>query len=147
MKPIKTVPTKHSGQQGCSYRNDGKVFATAGWDGAGRVYSGKTMKEVAVLKWGSGVGCYATAFAEVGPRCGKVAEEVGRVEEGDDEGAVVEASTSTPTTTSSEVAPPPMSQSSGVITSVQQRRDEKAQSTHWLALGAKDGKVSLWDIY
>ena len=106
------------------------------------MYSGKTMKEVAVLKWGSGVGCYATAFAEVGPRCGKVAEEVGRVEEGDDEGAVVEASTS-----SSEIAPPPMSQSSGVISSVQQRRDEKAQSTHWLALGAKDGKVSLWDIY
>ena len=142
MKPIKTVPTKHSGQQGCSYRNDGKVFATAGWDGAARVYSGKTMKEVAVLKWGGGVGCYATAFAEVAARCGKVAE-VGGVKEGDEE-AVVEASTST--STSSEVAPPPVGQSS-VVTSVQQRRDEKARSTHWLAIGAKDGKVSLWDIY
>ena len=144
MKPIKTVPTKHSGQQGCSYRNDGKVFATAGWDGAGRVYSGKTMKEVAVLKWGSGVGCYATAFAEVVPRCGKVAE-VGGVEEGDEE-AMVEASTST----SSEIAPPPPPLpvgQSGVASSVQQRRDEKARSTHWLAIGAKDGKVSLWDIY
>lgn len=146
MKPIKTVPTKHSGQQGCSYRNDGKVFATAGWDGAGRVYSGKTMKEVAVLKWGSGVGCYATAFAEVGAHSGKVAEEVGRVEEGDEEAAAVEASTSS-TSTSNEVAPPPVMGQSGMITSVQQRRDEKARSTHWLALGAKDGKVSLWDIY
>ena len=144
MKPIKTVPTKHSGQQGCSYRNDGKVFATAGWDGAGRVYSGKTMKEVAVLKWGGGGGCYATAFAEVEPRCGKVAG-VGGVEEGDEE-AVVEASTSTFTSTSSEVASPPMGHS-GVVTSVQQRRDGKARSTHWLAIGAKDGKVSLWDIY
>ena len=142
MKPIKTVPTKHSGQQGCSYRNDGKVFATAGWDGAGRVYSAKTMKDVAVLKWGGGVGCYATAFAEVGARCGKVAE-VSVVEEGDEE-AVVEASTST--STSNEVAPRPIGQS-GVVTSVQQRRDEKARSTHWLAIGAKDGKVSLWDIY
>lgn len=140
MKPIKTVPTKHSGQQGCSYRNDGKVFATAGWDGAGRVYSAKTMKEVAVLKWGGGVGCYATAFVEVGPRCGKVAEVCG-VEEGDEE-AVVEASTST----SSKITPPSVGQS-GVVTSVQQRRDEKARSTHWLAIGAKDGKVSLWDIY
>ncbi len=145
MKPIKTVPTKHSGQQGCSYRNDGKLFATAGWDGAGRVYSGKTMKEVAVLKWGGGAGCYATAFAEAGARCGKVAE-VGVVEAGNEEGAVVEASTSTLTSTSNEVASPLMRQS-GVVTSVQQRRDEKARSTHWLAIGAKDGKVSLWDIY
>lgn len=136
MKPIKTVPTKHSGQQGCCYRNDGKIFATAGWDGKGRVYSGKMMKEVAVLKWGVGVGCYATAFAEVGARCGKVVG-VGGVEEG-------EASTST--STSNELAPPSASQS-GVLTSVQHRRDEKARSTHWLAIGAKDGKVSLWDIY
>lgn len=147
MKPIKTVPTKHSGQQGCSYRNDGKVFATAGWDGAGRVYSGKTMKEVAVLKWGSGgVGCYATAFAEVRARHGK----------GGKEGDEVEASTSSslstsnPTSTSTALTSPPPSANhqSGTITpNVQQRRDEKARTTHWLALGAKDGKVSLWDIY
>ena len=109
------------------------------------MYSGKTMKEVAVLKWGSGVGCYATAFAEVGPRCGKV------VAEGDKE-ALVEASTSTSisasssTLTSTSVAAPPTAQT-GVLTSVQHRRDEKARSTHWLALGAKDGKVSLWDVY
>ena len=134
MKPIKTVPTKHSGQQGCSYRNDGKVFATAGWDGAGRVYSGKTMKEVAVLKWGTGgVGCYATAFAEVKARCGKV----GEVKEDE------EASASTSTSLTS---PPPPTPTTGQ-SSVQQRRDEKARTTHWLALGAKDGKVSLWDIY
>ena len=30
---------------------------------------------------------------------------------------------------------------------VQRRRDEKAQSTHWLAAGSKDGKISLWNIY
>ena len=30
---------------------------------------------------------------------------------------------------------------------VQRRRDEKAQTTHWLAAGSKDGKISLWDIY
>ena len=101
------------------------------------------MKEVAVLKWGSGVGSYATAFAEVGARCGKVVEEW-------DKEALVEASTSTSTSasssTSTSVAPPQVNQS-GVLTSVQHRRDEKARSTHWLALGAKDGKVSLWDIY
>ena len=36
---------------------------------------------------------------------------------------------------------------SSAVSTVQQRRDEKARSTHWLAAGAKDGKVSLWDIY
>ena len=95
-----------------------------------------------MLKWGTGVGCYASAFAEVGPpRCGKVV-----VEEGDEE-AGVEASTSNATSTSIAIAPPAVGQSSGVLSSVQHRRDEKARSTHWLAIGAKDGKVALWDIY
>lgn len=143
MKPIKTVPTKHSGQQGCSYRNDGKVFATAGWDGAGRVYSGKTMKEVAVLKWGTGgVGCYATAFANVGARCGKVAG----VKEGEASTSISNEVAPPPSTSTSLTSPPPPPPTTGQ-SSVQQRRDEKARTTHWLALGAKDGKVSLWDIY
>jgi hypothetical protein len=30
---------------------------------------------------------------------------------------------------------------------VTQQRAHKTQSTHWLAAGSKDGKVSLWDIY
>lgn len=62
--PLKVVNTKHSGQQGLQIRNDGKVFATAGWDSRIRVYSGKTMKELAVLKWHKD-GCYSVAFGEV----------------------------------------------------------------------------------
>jgi hypothetical protein len=30
---------------------------------------------------------------------------------------------------------------------VAEKREEKARSTHWLAAGSKDGKVSLWEIY
>lgn len=30
--PLKTIQTRHSGQQGLSLRSDGKIFATAGWD-------------------------------------------------------------------------------------------------------------------
>lgn len=30
---------------------------------------------------------------------------------------------------------------------VAEKRDQKARTTHWLAAGSKDGKVSLWDIY
>lgn len=123
-----------------------------------------------MLKWGSGVGCYATAFAEVDPRCGKIAgvkkgnetststtNELARdkvAEVRDNDGASTSTSTST-----SAVAPPPTSSSTSrevttlpptpaiAQSSIQQRRDEKARTTHWLAIGAKDGKVSLWDIY
>jgi hypothetical protein len=35
----------------------------------------------------------------------------------------------------------------GVILSVAERRDAAARNAHWLALGSKDGKVSLWDIF
>lgn len=125
LKPIKISHTKHSGQQGLRYRSDGKVFATAGWDAHIRVYSGKTMKELAVLKWHK-VGCYATAFAAIQAAAG--------------DGMPGKDDEKTETTT--EI----VAQSSAVST-VQQRRDEKAQTAHWLAAGAKDGKVSLWDIY
>lgn len=30
---------------------------------------------------------------------------------------------------------------------VAERREEMARTTHWLAAGSKDGKVSLWEIY
>ena len=133
LKPIKISQTKHSGQQGLRYRSDGKIFATAGWDAHVRVYSGKTMRELAVLKWHK-VGCYATAFAAV-PVAIPESSSVDRDVDDDEKrpGSNIEAS--------------PIVAGSAVISTVQQRRDEKAQTTHWLAAGAKDGKVSLWDIY
>lgn len=106
--PIKIVNTKHSGQQSISIRSDGKIFGTAGWDTRIRVYSVKTMKELAVLKWHR-EGCYAVAF-------GKVLE----MEGGREEGAVV---------------------------TVEERRRERVRTVHWTAGGAKDGKVSLWNVY
>ena len=124
LKPIKISQTKHSGQQGLSYRSDGKVFATAGWDSQVRVYSGKTTKELAVLGWHK-TGCYATAFASVSLSENLSSEDV---DEQPDSTAVI-------------------SKSNPHIGTVQRRRDEKAQSTHWFAAGAKDGKISLWDIY
>ena len=83
------------------------------------------MRELAVLKWHK-VGCYATAFAAV-----PVLPESSMNNDLDEKyGSFTEA---------------PMAGST--VSTVQQRRDEKAQTTHWLAAGAKDGKVSLWDIY
>lgn len=125
LKPLKVIQTKHSGQQGLAYRSDGKIFATAGWDAHARVYSGKTMKELAVLKWHK-VGCYATAFAAVEQAAAAAADRDGGAAE--DGGRAVSGQGS-------------------VVSTVPQRREQKAQGTHWLAAGAKDGKVSLWDIY
>lgn len=113
----KTVQTRHAGQQSLKVRSDEKIFATAGWDGRVRVYSTKTMKELAVLKWHN-EGCYAVAFADVFER--------------------LEANDSNPTSDERVVEHKP---------SVAERRSAKAQTTHWLAAGSKDGKVSLWDIY
>lgn len=125
LKPLKLSPTKHSGQQGMRIRSDGKIFATAGWDARIRVYSAKTMKELAVLKWHK-VGCYGTAFASIGASNVDASGE--QTADADDKNAVAVAERS-------------------IVSTVQKRREEKAQSTHWLAAGSKDGKVSLWDIY
>lgn len=140
-KPLKLLQTKHSGQQGLSIRSDGKIFATAGWDGRVRVYSVKTMKEVAVLKWHKD-GCFATAFADigksgtqsVGSNESEIAAPSGRSQE------LVLAQVDSPI--SSDITPAQQS-----TTTISQRRDLKAQTTHWLAAGSKDGKVSLWDIF
>ena len=126
LKPFKVVQTKHSGQQGLQVRSDGRIFATAGWDARIRVYAAKTMKEVAVLKWHKS-GCYATAFASIND----------------------------PTSLTGLQTPEELEEHQGTtvihqnsnITTVQQWRNDKAQATHWLAAGSKDGKVSLWDIY
>ncbi|KAL8996852.1 MAG: hypothetical protein Q9169_003754 [Polycauliona sp. 2 TL-2023] len=130
LKPFKIVQTKHSGQQGLQVRSDGKIFATAGWDARLRVYSAKSMKELAVLKWHK-LGCYTTAFAEIGSCCPTKAEDDTSVKQEDtkdnDESSLV--------------------QHMSAVSTVQARREAKAQSTHWLAAGSKDGKISLWDIY
>ncbi|KAK4574733.1 Astra associated protein 1 Asa1 [Recurvomyces mirabilis] len=111
----KTSQTKHAGQQSLIVRSDEKIFATAGWDGRARVYSAKTMKELAVLKWHK-EGCYALAFATIGES--RSSNKV------DGEALAVKRNVT-----------------------VAQQRVQKVQSTHWLAAGSKDGKISLWDVY
>ncbi|KAL9610302.1 MAG: hypothetical protein Q9167_004994 [Letrouitia subvulpina] len=128
LRPIKVNQTKHSGQQGLQIRSDGKLFATAGWDSRIRVYSGKTLRELAVLKWHKS-GCYATAFAEIiEPSNNLKLEEVTIKEEPIEEDKSVV-------------------RRSSAVTTVQKRRDQKARSTHWLVAASKDGKISLWDIF
>ncbi|KAL2831882.1 WD40-repeat-containing domain protein [Aspergillus pseudoustus] len=137
--PSKTVHTKHAGQQGLRIRDDGKVFATAGWDSRVRVYSARTMKELAVLKWHK-EGCYCVAFAGVllssrgSTTDGPVADD-GQQSRlpgggGDEKRAVTRRD-----------------EKAYTLAQVQRQRSERVQNTHWLAAGSKDGKISLWDIY
>lgn len=127
--PLKTINTKHSGQQSLDIRSDGRIFATAGWDSKVRVYSTKTMKELAVLKWHQ-VGCYAVAFADV--RISDQTEEENSTS--DDSQLTGSSSTRTGSLTRTGL-------------SVKEQRIATARKTHWIAAGAKDGKISLWDIY
>ena len=124
-KPLKVAQTKHSGQQSLRVRSDGKILATAGWDSRVRVYSTKTLNELAVLKWHK-EGCYAVAFAEIDPPPSLRS----------DDGQLL--------ATGNEMV---VAQNGLAAKTVQQERHEKARLTHWLAAGSKDGKVSLWDIY
>lgn len=134
--PLKTINTKHSGQQSLKVRSDGKVFATAGWDSKIRVYSAKILKELAVLQWHK-VGAYAVAFADVG--------QTHKGTEGEQSTPDPSAGPSTDQAAASSVG------SSVVVgavnVSVKERRIRQARTTHWIVAGAKDGKVSLWDLY
>ncbi|PGH19554.1 hypothetical protein AJ80_03890 [Polytolypa hystricis UAMH7299] len=145
--PLKIVNTKHAGQQGIKIRSDGKIFATAGWDQRVRVYSCKAMRELAVLKWHQ-EGCYTVAFAEMGvftdgssnnmdSNATTTGEKSERVQDVVDTDAQ-ETTTSTSLTRREGI---------GSLAAIKEQRSRKAQLTHWLAAGSKDGKISLWDIY
>ena len=130
--PLKAINTKHSGQQSLDIRSDGRIFATAGWDSKVRVYSTKTMKELAVLKWHQ-VGCYAVAFADV-----KISDKA------KDNTSTTDEEDRTKTTTSLSIRTTSLARTG---LSVKEQRMATARQTHWIAAGAKDGKISLWDIY
>ncbi|PHH60300.1 hypothetical protein CDD81_1890 [Ophiocordyceps australis] len=141
--PLKTVDTKHSGQQSLSVRSDGKIFATAGWDSNIRVYSCKTIKELAVLQWHK-VGAYAVAFAHVGQQSSNPRGQICTAQSTDAAASDLHLASSF-----EHVKPLDEEKSLRISTdtTVKQRRIRQAKAVHWIAAGAKDGKVSLWDVY
>ncbi|OAL54432.1 WD40 repeat-like protein [Pyrenochaeta sp. DS3sAY3a] len=121
--PYKTIDTKHAGQQSLCIRSDGRLLATGGWDTRIRMYSTKTLKEVAVLKWHK-EGVYAVAFSKI-------------LEPGDLNGGNGENATCGDEISKRETG----------LTKLQRQREEKIQLKHWVVAGAKDGKVSLWEVF
>ncbi|KAI1443712.1 WD40 repeat-like protein [Annulohypoxylon stygium] len=143
-QPLKTINTKHSGQQSLRIRSDGKIFATAGWDSKVRVYSTKTMSELAVLKWHD-VGCYTVAFALLADEKPldpvKSSIRYKETNEKPESGMGTSDILGNRGLTHITTLPKP-----GQL-SVKDRRIKMAKEAHWLAAGSKDGKISLWDIY
>jgi WD40 repeat protein len=123
--PNKVNNTKHAGQQSLSVRSDGRLLVTGGWDTRVRIYSTKTLKEVAVMKWHK-EGVYAVAFGEILDAVDL--EHNVQDAPGQDKSAEV---------TRRETG----------LGKLQRQREEKMQVKHWIAAGAKDGKISLWEIF
>jgi hypothetical protein len=116
----KTLNTKHAGQQSLRVRSDGRILVTGGWDSRIRIYSSKTLKEVAVLKWHK-EGVYAVDFAQVlNPGSLGIEDQQGQ---------------------------PDMAVTSTSLGKLQRQREEQMQLKHWVVAGAKDGKVSLWEVF
>jgi WD40 repeat protein len=121
--PYKIINTKHAGQQSLCVRSDGRLIATGGWDTRIRIYSTKTLKEVAVLKWHK-EGVYAVDFGTIldAADLKDIDDEIGI-----DGGELIE-------------------RISG-LGKLQRQREEKMQIKHWIVAGAKDGKVSMWEVF
>jgi WD40 repeat protein len=119
LPPYKTLNTKHAGQQSLRVRSDSRLFVTGGWDSRIRIYSAKTLKEVAVLKWHK-EGIYAVDFAQV-------------LETGD-------------LRSEDEIRGTAMTKETG-LGRLQKQREETMQCKHWVVAGAKDGKISLWEVF
>jgi WD40 repeat protein len=139
-KDMKMLSTGHSGQQSLVVRSDSKIFATAGWDARVRVYSSKSMAELAVLKWHK-EGCYAVEFAEI--LRGSIDRHHMGVGEAD------ARSQDAPDSELAESSETAVVKATNYVQHVPrgQQREDKTKRMHWLAAGAKDGKVSLWIVY
>ena len=162
--PIKQINTKHAGQQSLRIRSDGRIFATAGWDSRIRVYSTRTLREVAVLKW-HGLGCYAVTFAAVGTDAnanssdGDSAEcaRKSSVSESGPEEEVIKGdkiSKHKEPRSQQDLDECGVDRSNSVAVvpklvevTVREKRVHQAMAAHWIAAGSKDGKISLWDVF
>jgi WD40 repeat protein len=122
--PYKISNTKHAGQQSLRVRSDGRLFITGGWDSRVRIYSTRTLKEMAVLKWHK-EGVYATGFGEI-------------INVEDSEKSVEQ-----PVDGASQSV---IRRETG-LKKLQRQREEVIRGKHWAVAGAKDGRVSLWEVF
>lgn len=121
--PISSHDIKHTGISSLNLRDDGEIFAVACWDGNVRVFRYFSMKLLASFPGGrqDGVSCL----------------EFGRTIIDSDENT----QETSPERQHKEV------QSFVIGKALRHKAEQKAKSRHWLAVGGKDGRIGLWDIY
>jgi len=130
--------TGHSGQQSLRERGDGRILATAGWDGRVRVYSAKTLRELAVCG-GPRSSSSAAKHAIVPAPAGGAAEKLS---------TACHAIAFADLSTSGEVVD--HGNGGTVARAADDRQRARVQSvmqTHWLASAGVDGRIALWNVY
>ena len=99
-----------------------------------RIYSTKTLTELAVLKWHR-VGVYAVDFADISVRAAP--KDMFMRREGEEMDAI--------TTKGAGVGD--VDRVEDFMKRLERQREGKVREKHWIVAGGKDGKVSLWEIY
>lgn len=89
-----------------------------------------------MLKWHQ-VGCYAVAFSDI-----SMHDEISETSR-----QIHEAPPSESASRITNIAQRGINSLAKGNMSVKDRRIHQAKTAHWIAAGAKDGKISLWDIY
>ncbi|KAF8943155.1 ASTRA complex subunit [Haplosporangium gracile] len=158
------VALKANGMADGKIRSDEKVIALAGWDGRMRLFSSKTLKPLAVLKYHR-EGLYCLGFADIKEQHEQHEENEAPSLSASSDETVVAASTTTGTTTDTADAiatgenddrdgGDDDDESEGDSDSGDDSELEDAMADrqrwskrHWVAVGGKEQRISLWDIY
>ncbi|KAK9234886.1 WD40 repeat-like protein [Lipomyces kononenkoae] len=130
---LNIVDINHTGIASIDIRDDEKIFAVACWDGMVRVLLYKSLKLLASFKGGRQQGITCTKF--------------GRTLLSDRSEVVSDEGSSLGATHIGQTALAGVPNRATLSSTVVAKQERKVQNKHWLAVGGKDGKIGLWEIY
>ncbi|KAI1316474.1 ASTRA complex subunit [Mortierella claussenii] len=144
---VQQAVLKSNGIADIKIRNDNKVLGLAGWDGSLRVYSVKTLKPLAILKYHR-EGLYGLAFALIHQQPTSIEATAIQGGGAEHEQADREAEAKEKDHGSSDHESEDDTDeddSSDLEDALEGRRQWSTR--HWIATGGKENRISLWEIY
>ncbi|KAI7818075.1 hypothetical protein BC939DRAFT_522758 [Gamsiella multidivaricata] len=152
---VTQVALKANGIADIKIRSDNKIIGLAGWDGRIRVYSAKTLKPLAVLKHHR-ESLYCLAFAAVNSVESAAAGTDADVSSGEYDGkqpletrdgghAEKKEDGSDAWSDSGSDSESEEEDNSDLEDALEERR--RWSRRHWIAVGGKENRVSLWELY
>ncbi|KAF9185500.1 Guanine nucleotide binding protein (G protein), beta polypeptide 1-like [Haplosporangium sp. Z 767] len=155
---VTQVSLKTNGIADVKVRNDNKILALAGWDGRIRIFSCKTLKPLAVLKYHR-EGLYCIGLANVLEMAKKSDEgtfaEQNRLST--DGSASASSASDVLTAESQEVESKSRQDNDNDSSSNDEDEDSSLEDAlegrrqwtkrHWIAAAGKENRISLWEIY